>query len=140
MALRYAGRVVTLADVARQVSDHEPVRVVAAPGPSAAVLLATLCYDRMAKQGATFTEVIQEPFMRHDLTRETVRSVISMGLTQTHGSYRLLAELFNLAPSEYKRLLSFLKKHECLVAFQPFRQIARPQPDQSESVTRWKAG
>jgi DNA-binding NtrC family response regulator len=141
VALRYAGRVVTLADVVRQVTDYEPAPMVAAPGPSAAALLAALCYDRMAKHGETFTEVVHEPFMRHDLTRETVRNVISLGLTHTHGSYRLLAELFNLAPSEYKRLLSFLKKHECLVAFQHFRQISRPEPAGSGSVARFvKAG
>ena len=53
----------------------------------------------MTKKGETFTEVIHEPFMRHDLTRETVRSVVSMGLTHTHGSYRLVTELLNLPPS-----------------------------------------
>jgi DNA-binding NtrC family response regulator len=126
VALRYAGRVVSLGELSRQVTDHEPVPAAVAPGPSPANLLATTCFERMTKKGETFTQVIHEPFMRHDLTRETVRSVVSMGLAHTHGSYRLLTELFNLTPSEYKRLLSFLKKHDCLVAFQHFRQITRP--------------
>jgi DNA-binding NtrC family response regulator len=141
VALRYAGRVVSLDDVSRQVTDHDPARAVVAPATSPANLVAIACYERMTKNGETFTEVVHEPFVRHDLTRETVRSVVSMGLTHTLGNYRLLTELFNLPPSEYKRLLSFLKKHDCLVAFQHFRQIARPQPVESEPIARFvKAG
>ena len=141
VALRYAGRVVSLGDVSRQVTGHEPARAAVAAAPSAANLVALTCYERMTKNGETFTEVVHEPFMRHDLTRETVRSVVSMGLTHTLGNYRLLTELFNLPPTEYKRLLSFLKKHDCLVAFQHFRQIARSQPVESEPSARFvKAG
>jgi DNA-binding NtrC family response regulator len=137
VALRYAGRVVSLGDLSRQVTDHAPALTSAAPAPSAANVLATACYERMTKKGESFNEVIHEPFTRHDLTRETVRSVVTMGLTHTHGSYRLLTELFNLPPSDYKRLLSFLKKHDCLVAFQQFRQIARPQSVESQPLARF---
>ena len=45
--------------------------------------------------------------------------------------------MFNLPPSDYKRFLSFLQKHDCHVPFQLFRAVAatqdsplrRPTPD-----------
>jgi hypothetical protein len=71
--------------------------------------------------------------MSRDLTRETVRTVVRRGLEATKGSYRLVAQLFNLPQSDYKRFLSFLQKYECHVPFQHFRLItpARDRGDKS---------
>ena len=49
--------------------------------------------------------------------------MVRAGLERTQGSYRLLVELFNMPPSDYKRFLSFLRKHDCQVPFQPFRSM-----------------
>jgi hypothetical protein len=69
----------------------------------------------------TFWSVVYDPFMSRDLTREHVRQVVRKGLEQTRGSYTLLLQLFNIEPREYKRFLSFLKKHQCHMPFQHFR-------------------
>jgi len=37
-----------------------------------------------------------------------------------------MAPLFNFPPTDYKRFLNFLQKHDCHVPFQHFRLIARP--------------
>jgi hypothetical protein len=36
-----------------------------------------------------------------------------MGLARTHGSYKKVVELFNMAPGDYKRFLTCLRKHQC---------------------------
>jgi len=47
--------------------------------------------------------------------------VIRRGLEQTHGNYKVLAELFNMKPAQYRSFLSFLKKHDCLLPFREYR-------------------
>jgi DNA-binding NtrC family response regulator len=81
-------------------------------------------YDRMAIEGESFWSVVYEPFMARDLTRDDLRAVISKGLEQTRGSYKLLLELFNVPPNDYKKLLAFLRKHQCHMPFQKFRSIS----------------
>ena len=53
-----------------------------------------------------------------------MRGVVRLGLTHTRGSYRLVAELFNLPLTDYKRFLNFLQKYDCHMAFQHFRLIS----------------
>ncbi len=92
-------------------------------------------YDRMAVSGESFWSVVYEPFMSRDLTRRDLRAVIGRGLEQTRGSYKLLVQLFNLQPDDYKRLLSFLRKYECQLPFQKFRSlpyrpdVSKPDPE-----------
>ena len=64
-----------------------------------------------------------EPFMARDLTRADLRQIIKRGLEQTRGSYKLLVQLFNMQPDDYKRILSFLRKYDCHVPFQQYRSI-----------------
>jgi hypothetical protein len=35
-----------------------------------------------------------------------------------------MVELFNMPAEDYKRFLSFLRKHDCLLPFQRFRTVA----------------
>jgi hypothetical protein len=71
--------------------------------------------------GESFWSVVYEPFMARDLTRDDVRAVIRRGLEESRGSYKVLMRSFNLEERDYKRVLNFLRKHECHVAFQPYR-------------------
>jgi transcriptional regulator with GAF, ATPase, and Fis domain len=97
----------------------------AAAAPALADAVASACFDRMVRGRESFWTVIYEPFMRHDLTRDTVRAVIRLGLQETRGNYKALVPLLNAAPTEYKRVLNFLQQHDCHLSFQPFR-MARP--------------
>jgi DNA-binding NtrC family response regulator len=81
-------------------------------------------YERMTIDGESFWSAVYEPFMDRDLTRDDLRAVVSRGLEHTRGSYKLLLEVFNVAPGDYKRLLSFLRKYQCHMPFQKFRSIA----------------
>ena len=88
---------------------------------------------RLLQGGESFWSVVYPVFMSRDLTRDDLRKIIQTGLENTNGSYRLLTQLFNMPEEDYKRFLSFLRKHECHLPFQRFRvpparvgTIARP--------------
>ena len=61
--------------------------------------------------------------MSRDMTRDDLRALISRGLEQTRGSYRILVQLFNMPDADYKRFLNFLRKHDCQMPFQRFRTL-----------------
>ena len=77
----------------------------------------------MVKQGESFWSAVYPIFMSRDLTRTDLRKIVQIGLETTNGNYRLLVQLFNMAPDDYKRFLSFLRKHDCHLPFQRFRAV-----------------
>jgi DNA-binding NtrC family response regulator len=119
--------IITPADLPREILGKPPApQIAVSEYPS--VSRAAILFDRMTVDGESFWSVVYEPFMSRDLTREDLRGVIGRGLEQTRGSYKLLVQLFNLQPEDYKRLLSFLRKYECQLPFQKFRSIP-PRPE-----------
>ena len=73
--------------------------------------------------------------MARDLTRDDVRAIVAAGLQQTRGNYKMLLDLFNMQPSDYKRFLNFLRKHHCHMPFQKFRMTESIRADsRSHSV------
>src|SRR5258706_8396817 len=95
-------------------------------------------YDRMVGLGESFWTVIYDPFRSHNITCDDVRAVVARGLEDTRGSYKLLAQRFNLSPHDYRRFLDFLPKNGGRLPFLPFpkppppplepRPPARPSP------------
>jgi hypothetical protein len=77
----------------------------------------------MIGQGESFWSAVYPGFMSRDLTRADLRRIVEIGLETTNGNYRLLVQLFNMAPEDYKRFLSFLRKHDCHLPFQKFRAV-----------------
>jgi len=127
LVVRAPGEAVRVHDLP---SDLGPLRLTAAtPDATAATedgpeAMARELVRRMLSEGASFWTVVHEPFMGRDLSRRHVRAVVRAGLEQTLGNYRMLVGLFNMQPSDYKRFLGFLRKHDCHVPFHPFR-VAR---------------
>jgi two-component system, NtrC family, response regulator HydG len=70
----------------------------------------------------SFWIAIHPPFVSRDITRDDLRFLVHSGLEDTRGSYRVLIELFNMPPEDYKRFLGFLKQHDCHLPFQHFRR------------------
>jgi DNA-binding NtrC family response regulator len=85
-------------------------------------------YDRIVNRRESFWDAAYAPFMSRDLTREDLRTLLRRGLQQAGGNYKVLVDLFNMAPADYKRFLNFLRKHDCQVPFQRFRG-AQPRED-----------
>ena len=92
-------------------------------------------YDRLVKDGESFWSVVYPAFMTRDLTRDDVRAMIAKGLRETSGNYRMLVELLNMKPTDYKRFLNFLRKHECQVPFERFRSVRLRHRAKREAVS-----
>lgn len=91
------------------------------PPADASGVDADALFNRMVTHAEPFWSAVYEPFMMRDLRREDLRRLVRRGLKQTQGSYTRLVRLFNMPASDYKRFMSLLRKHDCHVAFQPFR-------------------
>ena len=103
------------------------------PEPAAAAVpvrsLVDDLFDRMVNGRESFWRVVYPLFMARDLTRDGLRAILRRGLERTGGNYKMLAELFNLEREDYKRLLNFLRKHDCQIPFQRFRTARPPASD-----------
>lgn len=113
---------VTAADLPPELTTPDPVRK-ASPSTSVPSRADEL-FNLIVGGGESFWTIVYEPFITRDLTRADLRGVVSLGLAQTYGNYRLLVHLFNLPPQDYKRFLTFLHKHHCHMPFQQFRSAA----------------
>lgn len=82
--------------------------------------VAQALYDRL-KQGASFWDAVYEPYTRHALTRDDLREVVRAGLTDARGNYRSMVAIFNIDGSDYKRLIGFLRRQDCLLPFRQYR-------------------
>jgi DNA-binding NtrC family response regulator len=86
----------------------------AAPPLALADRVARDLYRRMVVGGERVWDVIHQPFLDRDLTRDTVRRVIGFGLAQAGGQHEGLRELLGLSRDEHRRLMTFLRKFDCL--------------------------
>jgi transcriptional regulator with PAS, ATPase and Fis domain len=92
-----------------------------APAADATSRAAAALFERIVTRRESFWTAVYTPFMTRDLTRDDVRSLVKAGLQHTRGNYKVLLELFNMEPGDYKRFLNFLRKHQCHMPFQQFR-------------------
>jgi two-component system nitrogen regulation response regulator NtrX len=122
---------ITLTDLPAEIQQWG--RPVAAPALPVGTPVADELYERLVTHRESFWTVIYPSFMARDLTRADLRTVLRRGLQQTGGNYKILVQLFNMPPSDYKRFLNFLRKHECHVPFQRFR-TARPYAGAREAT------
>ncbi len=122
LVVRRAGQSVTWGDLPARLVE---VRTPSAPAAPATVPIATTLFERMVQQGESFWSVVHAPFMARDLTRSTVRAVVTRGLWQTRGNYRILVEVFNMRGGDYRRFLTFLRKYGL---HQPVHAFRRGQP------------
>jgi transcriptional regulator with PAS, ATPase and Fis domain len=110
-------------------------RRAAAPGEAAPQKTrADELYDRMTMGGESFWSAVHPLFTARDMTRDDLRTIISRGLTQTRGSYRLVLQLFNMPPEDYKPFLNFLRKHQCHMPFFKFRCLPPAGASATESA------
>ena len=89
--------------------------------------VAEVLFDQMVKERQSFWTVVYAPFMSRDLTRDDLRAIVRKGLERTSGNYKVLVELLNMPPADYKRFLGFLRKFHCHMPFQQFRTAASSQ-------------
>jgi transcriptional regulator with PAS, ATPase and Fis domain len=112
-----------------------PVATGAAPTPAEALAeaQAEVIVRRMLERRLSFWTEVYEPFVRHDLTRDALRRIIRRGLGQSLGKYNELTALYNMGRGDYKRFISFLRKHDCLVAYDgPRDPVPDPEPGDAQ--------
>jgi DNA-binding NtrC family response regulator len=140
LIIRNQSGTVGLADLPREISGKWCAPGSPALSPSLGRPTPNAIFELMSVRGESFWSAVHDPFMSRDLTREDVRAVVSRGLELTRGSYRALLTTFNLDPGDYKRLLRFLRKHECQMPFQKFRMMpvhhAGGSPSREDSSCR----
>ena len=79
-------------------------------------------YKKLRDEQASFWTTVYPLYMDREITRDTVREIVRKGLEEARGNYRIVARLFNLEPTDYKRFLNFLRKHDCQLPFKEYRQ------------------
>jgi transcriptional regulator with PAS, ATPase and Fis domain len=117
LVVNSTGRVITAADLPREVLSMIP-EVKGADEPPARSN--EDLFRRMVQNGESFWTAVHAPFIARDLTRDDVRAIVKEGLLRTRGGYKDVAALFNI-PNDHRRLLSFLRKHNCHLPEQPMR-------------------
>jgi DNA-binding NtrC family response regulator len=119
LVVRSNGGTITAEDLPREIlSMNAQVEVVVPARPRADVL-----FERMVRDCETFWSVVYEPFMDRDITREDLRALVRQGLRLTRGSYKSMAQLFNIPQTDYKRLMNFLRKYQCALPIHDFRAL-----------------
>ena len=93
-------------------------------------------YDKMVVDGESFWSAVHPLFTARDMTRDDMRAIVSRGLTQTRGSYKLVLHLFNMPSEDYKAFLNFLRKHQCHMPFFKFRCLPAQEPAADSTAPR----
>ncbi len=78
-------------------------------------------YKRMVEDKECFWTVVYPLYMHREITRDNIRQLIRKGLENSHGNYRVVTKLFNIASQDYKKFLNFLRKHDCQLPFKEYR-------------------
>lgn len=129
MVLKAQGSMVELADLPTGFSKSPAPRGTADPGGTQSATTggpqpASVADDfttLMTRHGESFWSAVYPVFMARDMTRADLRRIVENGLESTNGNYRQLVRRFNMPGDDYKRFLSFLRKHDCHLPFQKFR-------------------
>ena len=139
MVVKVRGRPMTRGDIPASIvhaAAVAPATQSAGEGKEAEIEAARVkkLLSLMLNEGESFWSAVHPLFMSRDLTRADLRKIVQMGLQCTNGNYHMLVRLFNMPEDDYKRFLSFLRKHDCHLPFQRFRTVpARFRPDGSIS-------
>jgi transcriptional regulator with PAS, ATPase and Fis domain len=132
LVVRAKNGMITTSDLPREVLSANGHTVV--PEGERTRPVSEKLFDRMVRGGESFWTVVYDPFMSRDLTRDDLRAIVRHGLHLTHGSYKGMAQLFNVT-DDYKRLLNFLRKYQCHLPIQEFRTVSvEPGPQRLERV------
>jgi DNA-binding NtrC family response regulator len=141
IVLRTTGPVVSVSDlppeIRRAMISATDLRSTGDTAPTTGKTYADELAERMLDHGESFWAAVYPLFIARDLTRADLRRIVQTGLERTNGNYRMLVQSFNMQSDDYKRFLSFLRKHDCHLPFQRFRVVpTRLQPQSDAAKAR----
>ncbi len=134
LIVRQAGQQVTAGDYLPWCQDGDSMQSDDNGKPVRSVSVADQLFERMVKDGESFWSAVHPAFLLRDLTRDNVRELVSKGLRQARGNYKILLPLFNMKDSDYRRFLTFLRKHELHQPFRRFRTASVADIGASEAT------
>jgi transcriptional regulator with GAF, ATPase, and Fis domain len=76
---------------------------------------------RMMVNHESFWTAVYPLYMQREITRGNLRELVSKGLEEAKGNYKIVTKLFNMEQGDYKRFLNFLRKHDCQLPFRDYR-------------------
>jgi transcriptional regulator with PAS, ATPase and Fis domain len=76
---------------------------------------------RMLVNKESFWTSVYPLYMQREITRGNLRELVSKGLEEAKGNYKIVTRLFNMESGDYKRFLNFLRKHDCQLPFRDYR-------------------
>jgi two-component system NtrC family response regulator len=76
---------------------------------------------RMLVNKESFWTAVYPLYMQREITRGNLRELVSKGLEEAKGNYKIVTRLFNMEAGDYKRFLNFLRKHDCQLPFRDYR-------------------
>jgi len=71
-------------------------------------------YRKMVDEGASFWEVIHQPYLQRDLNRMQVKRILRLGLAKSQTYKQLLGD-FNIPDRQYRKFMDFLRHHRLRV-------------------------
>jgi two-component system NtrC family response regulator len=119
LVVRASGDLLTVADLPPEIRAQRGVAL--RPKKERRRTVADDLYERLTQRRESFWTTVYPLYMQREITRSNVREVIRKGLEETNGSYKILARMFNMEASQYKRFLGFLRKHDCQLPFKEYR-------------------
>lgn len=78
-------------------------------------------FRKLINSRESFWTAVYPLYMSREITKSQVRDLVRKGLEEARGNYRIVLRLFNMESSDYKRFLSFLRKHDCQLPFKEYR-------------------
>jgi two-component system response regulator AtoC len=78
-------------------------------------------YKKLVEDRESFWRAVYPLYMQREITRGTIRDLVRKGLEEARGNYKIVTRLFNMPPTDYKRFLNFLRKHDCQLPFKEYR-------------------
>jgi transcriptional regulator with PAS, ATPase and Fis domain len=120
IVIRTTGNVVTLSDLPPEITAPRGFSV--RPKRERRRTIVDDLYKKLREDGESFWTAVYPLYMDRHITRENVRELVRRGLEEARGNYRVVATLFGIDSTEYKRFLNFLRKHDCQLPFREFRR------------------
>jgi len=119
LMVRGTGDTLTLADLPQEIRAQRGVAL--RPKRERRKTIADDLYRRLTEERESFWTAVYPLYMQREITRTHVREVVRKGLEEARGNYRIVSRIFNMEPNDYKRFLSFLRKHDCQLPFKDYR-------------------
>ena len=83
--------------------------------------LADELFKKLMNDRESFWTAVYPLYMNREIAKGQLRDLIHKGLEEARGNYKIVLRLFNMEPTDYKRFLNFLRKHDCQLPFKDYR-------------------